>query len=237
MRWRRGSWTPRAARPGFAELALEPLGDDAALGLLADVRDVAVRRRVVREAGGNPLFLRELARAAGRSAGALPRTLVAAVGVELAGLPARDRTLLEGAAVAGDPFDPELAAAAASLEFDAAALDRLVAADLVRATGDGRQFAFRHPLVQRAVYDSAPPAWRLTAHERAAAALEARGAPPAARAYHVARHARPGDEAAIALMSLAGADAAATAPASAAHWYGTALRLLPRARRARAGRR
>jgi DNA-binding NarL/FixJ family response regulator len=219
--------------PGFAALALEPLGDDAALGLLADVRDPAVRRRVAREARGNPLFLRELARAAGRPGAALPDTLLAAVGVELAALPARTRTLLEGAAVAGDPFDAELAAAAAGLDFDAATLDALVAAGLVRPAADGREFAFRHPLVHRAVYDAAPPAWRLSAHRRAAVALELDCALPAARAFHVARYARPGDEAAIALMTEAGAAAAETAPASAARWYGVALRLLPHGDRAR----
>ena len=63
----------------------------------------------------------------------------------------------------------------------------------MRATGDGRAFAFRHPLVRRAVYDAAPPAWRLAAHERVAAALAARGAGPAVRADHVERYARQGD--------------------------------------------
>ena len=219
--------------PGFAELALEPLGDAASLDLLANVRDPAVRRRVASEAGGNPLFLRELARAAGRPGAALPRTLVAAVGVELGALPAPVRTLLEGAAVAGDPFDAELAAEAAGLDFEPTALDALVAADLVRPAGDGREFAFRHPLVHRAVYDAAPPAWRLAAHRRAAAALERHCSLPAARAYHVARYARPGDEAAIALLAQAAAEASETAPASAAHWYGNALRLLPHGDRGR----
>jgi predicted ATPase/DNA-binding NarL/FixJ family response regulator len=219
--------------PGFEELGLDPLGQAAALDLLADVRDPAVRRRVAREAGGNPLFLRELARAAGRPGAALPRTLVAAVGGELAALEPNVRTLLEGAAVAGDPFDPELAAAAAGTGFDPATLDQLVAADLVRPTENAREFAFRHPLVQRAVYDSAPPAWRLAAHQRTAAALERHCTIPAARAYHVARYARPGDDDAIALMTEAGAAASATAPASAAHWYETAMRLLPRDDRAR----
>ena len=39
-----------------------------------------------------------------------------------------------------------------------------------------RRFRFRHPLVRRAVYESAPAGWRIGAHERAAAALAARGA-------------------------------------------------------------
>jgi DNA-binding NarL/FixJ family response regulator len=212
--------------PGFTELALEPLSDDAALDLLAGVRDPAMRGRVAREAGGNPLYLRELARAAGRSARDLPPTLTAAIGAELAALPPDARTLLDGAAVAGDPFDAELAAAATGFALDAAALDRLVAADLVRPTDVARVFAFRHPLVHRAAYDAAPPGWRLEAHRRAADALARHCALPAARAYHVAHYARPGDEAAIALLARAASAAAATAPASAAHWYAQALRLV-----------
>ena len=145
----------------------------------------------------------------------------------MARLDPQARVLLEGAAVAGDPFDPELAAAAAGLEPDAAVLDGLVAAGLVRATGIGRAFEFRHPLVRRAVYDATPPAWRLEAHERVAAALARRGAGAAARASHVAPSARPGDEVAIAVLSEAAVDARHTSPDAAAHWYGAALRLLP----------
>jgi DNA-binding CsgD family transcriptional regulator len=132
---------------------------------------------------------------------------------------------VEGAAVAGDPFDPELAAAAAGLEYEADALDALVAADVVRPTGDGRAFAFRHPLVRRAVYHATAPAWRLAAHERVAAELERRGAGAAARAHHVAQYARPGDEAAVALL----VEAARTAT----HWYEAALRLAPERGRGR----
>ena len=183
---------------------------------------------MVREAGGNPLFLRELARAGGAPGTGLPGTLVAAVAGELARLPAAARRLAEGAAVAGDPFDLDVAAAAAGqVPPDPAALDALAAAGLVGASGEGREFAFRHALVRRAVYDAAPPAWRLAAHERAARALARRGAPVAVRAYHVTRFARPGDERAIALLAEAAAGSRDTAPAAAAHWYGAAARLLP----------
>ncbi len=78
-----------------------------------------------------------------------------------------------------------------------APLDGLVAADLVCATGDGRAFRFRHPLLRRAVYDAAPPAWRLAAHERVAATLATRGAGASVRAFHVEKCARPGDAAAV----------------------------------------
>jgi ATP/maltotriose-dependent transcriptional regulator MalT len=217
--------------PAFAHLAPGPLPDAAAHALVAAIPDAALRERVVHEAGGNPLFLEELRRVARDPAEALPPTLMAAVGLEIAALPDDSRALIEGAAVAGDPFDPDLAAAAAHAEPAGAnltaALDRLVAADLVRPTGHGRTFAFRHPLVRRAVYDAAPPGWRLEAHERTAGALAARGAGPAVRAHHVARYARQGDLEAVDLLAAAAAAVRDSAPATAARRYATALALLP----------
>ena len=207
--------------PGFEELRLAPLDHEGSLALLSGVTDRAERERMADESRGNPLYLTELA----RNPAALSCPLLASVEAELAALTPGARTLVEGAAVAGDPFDPELAAAAAGLELDAAAVDELVAADLVRPVC-GPTFAFRHPMACRAVYHVAAPAWRLTAHERAAAALERRGASASVRAHHVARHARPGDEAAVALLVEA-----AEGPA-AAHWYEAALRLVPDAGRA-----
>ena len=217
------------AAPAWSHLHLEPIGHAASLALLEELPDPALREKVAREAEGNPLFLQELARAARQPEGELPPTLRAAVQLEVGALPRATRMLLDGAAVAGDRFDPELAAEAGGLlPSDALVLlDRLVAADLVRSTGDGRAFRFRHPLVRRAVYDDAPPAWRLAAHERAAGALERRGAAPALRAYHIEQSAKPGDEDAIALLSEAASSAADTSPVTAARWYAAAERLLP----------
>ena len=65
--------------------------------------------------------------------------------------------MLEAAAVAGEPFEPDLVAEIAERPEDEvlAALDELVAGGLVRATGVPRRFAFRRPLVRHAVYEAA----------------------------------------------------------------------------------
>ena len=76
------------------------------------------------------------------------------------------------------------------------------------------------------------PAWRLEAHERAAAALERRGAGLAARAHHVEQFGA-GGTAAIELLAAAAAEPAP--PGAAARWYGAAA-AGRRARRARAAR-
>jgi len=216
---------------GWDELRPAPLSRRSARALLPDDLDAAVRERILHEADGNPLFLRELARgsgAAGDPDEPVPGTVAAAIAQELDRLSPAARAFAAGAAVAGDPFELDVATAAAALtEADAiAALDELVAADLVRAAG-GRSFGFRHPLVHRAVADSTASAWRLEAHARAAALLERRGASPALRAYHVEQFAHPGDSAAIAVLRAAGAETAATSPAASADWFGAALKLAP----------
>src|SRR4051794_27787702 len=109
-------------------MSLAPLAHEASLALIGHVSDAGLRERLAREAAGNPLFLQELARVARDPGEMLPPTLLAAVRLEVGALPAAARALLDGAAVAGDPFDPELAAAAADIEpADALApLDDLV---------------------------------------------------------------------------------------------------------------
>jgi DNA-binding CsgD family transcriptional regulator len=197
----------------------------------------ATRERLYLQSGGNPFYLQELARArrsgvggvAEASLAGVPRAVLAALAAELAVLPTRVRLVLEGAAVAGDPFEPELAAAAADVEESAvlAALDPLLSSDLVRPTVYPRRFRFRHPLVRAAVYEEAGGGWRLAAHDRMAAVLAARGATPAQRAHHVERAAVPGDLAAGELLAAAAQEVVGSAPTTAAGWYEAALRLLP----------
>ena len=210
--------------------------------LLGEAVDEATATALYDDSGGNPFYLEQLAKsvermsalAAARPDSSLadlevPPLVAAALAEELALLPDDARVVLRGAAVAGDPFDPELAIAAAAisgpLAFDA--VDELVRLDLIRESDVPRRFRFRHPLVRRAVYGSAPAGWRLGAHERSAEALAARGVGPAERAHHVERSGKHGDAVAVATLREAGVEAAHRAPASAAHWFAGALRLLP----------
>ena len=217
----------------LARLELGPLTVEEAESLVGDAAGA-----LYSESGGNPFYLEQLARASGPAAGEdeaslggirVPASVAAALTEELTLLSPPARIALEGAAVAGDPFEPELAAAAAELPETSVmdALDELLRVDLVRPTDVPRRFRFRHPLVRRAVYEATPAGWRLGAHERCAAELAARGAPTAARAHHVERFAREGDLEAVAVLREAGDAAVRLAPGSAAHWFANALRLLP----------
>jgi len=220
---------------------LRPLSRPESDEFLGEAMDEAQAGALFAESGGNPFYLEQLARSFDGTLKVttpareirlgdidVPPSVAAALAEEFALLSDSARVVLEGAAVAGDPFEPELAAsAAASPEASAIqALDELLQFDLVRETDVPRRFRFRHPLVRRAVYESTLGGWRLGAHERIARALAARGAPATTRAHHVERSARQGDLAAIATLRAAGEAAAHRAPASAAHWFGAALSLL-----------
>ena len=228
------------AEPGVRLAHLEPLGEAEVGGLLGEEVDERRRAEIHGESGGNPLYALQLSRAGelptrsssgDRIAGeaGVPALVAAALLEEVEGLPEDARSLLEAASVAGDPFAPELAFAIAGLESEEGydALDRLLPSGLVAPTDVPREFAFRHPLVRRAVYESTKGGWRLGAHARAAEALEAVGAPAPARAHHIEQSAARGDVEAADLLVEAGVSSASRAPATAVRWYDAALRLLP----------
>jgi DNA-binding CsgD family transcriptional regulator/tetratricopeptide (TPR) repeat protein len=225
------------AVPSIGRIALEALSEAEAGELLADL-DPGSLADVYRRGGGNPFYLEQLARASGDGSAAVaanggatevPAAVAASLAEELASLSPPARVLLEAAAVAGEPFEPDLAAAIAELEPAAGldALDDLLAGELIRPTQVPRRFVFRHPLLRRAVYESTRGGWRLAAHARAAAALAERGAAAEERAHHVEQSAGQGDEGAIALLVDAGRATRARAPAAATRWFEAALRLLP----------
>ncbi len=233
----------RADRHGaLTRLDVDGLPREAAGVLLGPAVGRERADRLYEEAGGNPFYLEQLARSQGSVVGdrsgldgaaleavGVPAAVIASLGEELALLSAGTRSVLHGASVAGDSFEPELAAAAAGVDVGDAmeAFDELLAAGLIKTTDVPRRFRFRHPLVRRAVYESAPGGWLLGAHERCAAELAARGAPAAARAHHVEYSARHGDLDAIAVLTEAGSAAMLRAPASAAGWFSAAVRLMP----------
>jgi DNA-binding CsgD family transcriptional regulator len=226
-------------RRGALRLALGPLNQHEAEQMLLDRVPEAVRKSVYVTGGGNPFYMEQLARTAGSQAGdgerlelselQVPAAVSAALAGEIGALPERERTLLQAAAVAGDRFEPDLVAEIAGLEEAVVldALDDLLDRELVRPTEVPRRFAFRHPLVWRAVYEGAGGGWRLAAHRAAADALAARGASAADRAHHVEHAAHRGDEEAVAVLHEAGQSVAPRTPAAAARWFQAALRLLP----------
>ena len=232
----------RADRDGvLMRLDLRPLRREEAAELLG-TQDGAAIETLYHLSGGNPFYLEQLARSpkhgSGRAPAAasvtmagidVPPMVAGSVSEELRLLKPDARRILEGASIAGDPFEPELAGAAAGADQTVAlaGLDELLEVGLIRQTDVPRRFRFRHPLIRRAVYEAAAGAWVLAAHGRCADALAARGASPALRAHHVEYAARHGDAAAISLLVEAAGDAAPRAPATAARWYGAALRLLP----------
>jgi ATP/maltotriose-dependent transcriptional regulator MalT len=228
-----------AQRAGaLRRIELQTLSAEDARELLGETVAAADAVTLYDESGGNPFYLEQLVRSldAGGpspvselSLPGVPSAVVASLSLELSSVSEAGRLLLEGASVAGDPFEPELAAAAAATSESAAldVLDELLRLDLVRSTDVPRRFRFRHPLVRRAVYETTAGAWRLGAHERCAEALAARGARAVERAHHVERSARAGDLAAVAVLHEAGEAALRLAPASAARWFADALRLLP----------
>ena len=187
-----------ARQERVTRLALTPLSEAEAARAGRRRR----RRRSTRASGGNPFYLEQLARSRGNVSAhpalaprpPCPRPSRSRSAPSSPSSTPDARRVLDAAAVVGDPFDPALAAEVAELPEAAAlaALDDLLARTLVRPASGARRFAFRHPVVRHAVYESAPGGWRLAAHARAAAALERRGAGVVARAHHVEHAAEPG---------------------------------------------
>jgi predicted ATPase len=195
----------RTARAGaLTRIELGAFTLSEAQAFLAGRVDSADAVLLYQECGGNPFCLDQLARSAERTRGAtsagrfalsgleVPAAVAASLSEELARLSDSGRLMLEGAAVAGDPFELELAAAAAAMPESTAmaAVDALLDLDLIRTTDAPRRFRFRHPLIRRAVYQATPSGWQLGAHERCGNALarrERRGTGSSQRTFGATR--------------------------------------------------
>ncbi|WP_055482311.1 helix-turn-helix transcriptional regulator [Sphaerimonospora mesophila] len=225
-----------AGRHGH-EIVVGPLGPAEAAQFLGRSVTRGHGRALYEASGGNPFYLEALARMYDADVAALPPTALAALRIELDGLPPAALLLAQAAAVAADEFEPAVAAVAAEMPLPTAldALDALVERDITRAAGAGR-FRFRHPLVRQAAYESAAPGWRLGAHARIAAHFAALGAPATARALHVEQSGSFGDRESISVLVEAARAVVAHAPATSAHWLRAALRLMPDDQEAREDR-
>ncbi|HET8822830.1 MAG TPA: AAA family ATPase, partial [Thermoleophilaceae bacterium] len=237
-------------RRGAHRLRLGPLGESDAERLLAGRLEPRLRRWVYEVSGGNPFYMDQLVRTAADpelSEGAapelteleLPPAISAALAEEIGALPEPARRLLEAAAVAGERFEPDLVAEIAGVDEHEVlrTLDDLLDRELIRPTEVPRRFSFRHPLVWRAVYEGAKGGWRIAAHQAAADALAARGAPAPERAHHVEHAARRGDLEAAGVLREASRAIAHRTPGASAGWLRAALRLLPDGARYDADRR
>ncbi|WP_411573403.1 AAA family ATPase, partial [Streptomyces scabiei] len=203
-------------------LELGPLDRADCLAALAPDRPPALAAELYAASEGNPLYLLALLQA-GRPAGLSSLLLD-----ELTPLTDAQRATVQAVAVLGDHAAPALVAAVTGrdeIELDAD-LRELTARDLARPGPDGR-WALRHPVLRSLVHDTTDPLLRTRMHHLAAAELARIGAPVTERAHHVERSLTGWDPDAVTVLTEAARQAAATAPASSAHWLGVALTHLP----------
>ncbi|HSC74121.1 MAG TPA: adenylate/guanylate cyclase domain-containing protein [Gaiellaceae bacterium] len=169
-------------RPGWLTqtgggVVLEPLTDEESHQLLDAVAqewplDAAARERITEAAEGNPLYLEQMAAmlAEGGPTDGIPPTIHALIAARLDRLPADERLVLEGAAVAGKDF-VRLALRKLLAETDQSVVDAtllsLARKDLLRAR-PGREdaYRFRHVLIRDAAYAGSAKEQRARLHER-----------------------------------------------------------------------
>jgi DNA-binding CsgD family transcriptional regulator len=207
-------------KDGAARLTLPPLDQDATAGMLTDAFGLPPDQALAdlaADAAGNPSLLAALigglrddhaVQAIGGRAvlvsARLPQRIHRLAQRRLEGLSRRARHLLVTAAVLGPAF--RLEDAAEMLGQTPAMLLPAVqeAMDAAIMTAADHAFAFRQPLVRRAVGDMIPQPARKALHRQYGQILLARGGSAALAASHLLQAAHPGDP-----VSLAGLDAAA----------------------------
>ena len=190
----------------------------AALG--TESLDDEVVQRLHQDTGGHPLYLRTLLSegsgfdpsAPGRAA--LPRSLAAAIGGHLRGLPSETRVILEMLAVLSLRMPLAQLGQAAQVGSPSAAIEPAVAAGLVDWWPEEPTcpVAIRHPLVRDAIYAGIPAARRRLLHARAASVVSE----AMSWKHRVAALDRPDEDLAAELEQLAAEEAATGHPALAA---------------------
>ena len=223
--------------PRVERLSLERLHGDEVARLVEAIRtappDEALLRTVRDRSEGNPFYVEELlAAGATRPHDQLPSDLRDVLISRVAALPDEVEDVLRIAAVAGRSVDHDLLrdVAGADDERVESAMREAMAAGIVVATAQGQTalYAFRHALLQEAIYEDLLPSEGRRHHAMYAAALRERPVPDgAAGAGHLAalaHHASASHDLAGALaawIAAGRASAGAYARSSCrAHMYG-----------------
>src|SRR5215470_17356484 len=166
----------RTERLELGRLGRRELGELLA-GILGEPAPAALVGEILARSEGNPFFAEELlaARVAGGSA-ELPDALRDLLLARVEALPQATQQLLQIAAVAGRRVDHHLLAEVAAQPPDRLVdlLREAVAHHVLVAEGASGAYAFRHALVQEAIYDDLLPVQRPPLHAAYARALAAR---------------------------------------------------------------
>lgn len=185
--------------PRYREIVLDPLGADAALGMVRNLfrgGDVpptllaAVRER----AQGNPFYVEEVVRGL-VDTGALveregrleatdritevpiPGTIQEVVMARVDGLPRPRRELLRAASAIGGTFHVEVLTEIVGKDDLDEKLFALVEAEIIEPRNTTGEFRFKHPLIQEVVYEGLVAGRRESLHRQIGAAIEAHVGP------------------------------------------------------------
>jgi predicted ATPase len=184
----RSAWAAEADRSFCIQLA--PLGENPAMALLDSLSAgqrilPSTRARLLDTAGGNPLYLEQLAVSVSEQSRsdirpALPPTIQALLSARLQHLGPGASSVLVRAAIVGKDFGEQAVWELLPVEARAPLsrnLQTLVAKGLVQRGPPGRdpheEYSFRHNLIQEAAYGSIPKSLRAELHHRYADWLEA----------------------------------------------------------------
>jgi serine/threonine protein kinase/pimeloyl-ACP methyl ester carboxylesterase/tetratricopeptide (TPR) repeat protein len=181
---------------------LSPSESVALLGAAGTAAAPAIADRLVEVAGGNPLFLEELAASAQAGGeGVLPSSLREVIGARIDALSSQERSVLVDASVIGQTFWRGVLASISRLPLDPldAALDALAQRGLVhyvpRSRVDGDvEFSFKHVLVREGAYGTLPRAARRAKHAAVARCMEGSGTDVTDFAGMLAHHWREAGE-------------------------------------------
>jgi DNA-binding CsgD family transcriptional regulator len=198
-------------RRGAAVITLGPLPEPDVASLveaMAGAPPGERLRELTAQAAGNPLYVRELVDALVREHALeikptaevsaareeLPASLTAVLADRLSSVSAQTAQILRTAALLGGRFGvTDLAAVLRRPVSDlAAGLQEAVTAGIL--VGSGSELAFRHLLIQQALYESMPAALRTALHAEAARELAASGADALSVAQQLSAGNRPGED-------------------------------------------